>query len=230
MPDEPTLIAQAIDHTLLTQDATKLQILTLCEEAKRYRFASVCVNPYWVPLVTEILDGTPVNPCTVIGFPLGATSTAAKAFEAQTAAAAGAKELDMVLNIGALKSHDDTDVALDIETVADAVHAYDARLKVIIESSILSADEIVRACNLAVESGTDFVKTSTGMFGNRASTEAVAIMRATVGPDIGVKASGGIRDYATATAMLEAGASRLGASASVAIVEAAAKSHGKSLG
>lgn len=212
----PGGVAHAIDHTLLKADATEDQIRKLCEEARQYEFASVCVNPGWVGLAAELLAGSPVKVCTVIGFPLGATTPTAKAIEARDAIANGATEVDMVINVGALKSGDDELVRRDIEAVVNAARGQ-ALTKVIIETALLSREEKVKACLLAKMAGADFVKTSTGFSTGGATVEDIALMRETVGPDMGVKASGGVSDRATADAMVAAGATRIGASASVAI-------------
>lgn len=209
-------LAALIDHTLLKPDATEKDVRKLCEEAKQYGFASVCVNPSWVPLCAELLAGTPVKVCTVIGFPLGATTPTAKAIETRDAIANGANEIDMVINVGALKSGNDELVRQDIEGVVQAAHGK-AMVKVILETALLSREEKIKACLLAKMAGADFVKTSTGFSSGGATVEDIALMRATVGPEMGVKASGGIRDRATAEAMVAAGATRIGASASVAI-------------
>lgn len=213
-------LAGMIDHTLLKPDATEAQITKLCEEAREHGFASVCVNPGWVPLAADLLDGSAVRVCTVIGFPLGATTSTAKAFEAMDALRNGATEVDMVINVGLLKSGKDDEVREDIAVVAEEVREK-ALLKVILETGLLTDAEKVKACQLAEEAGADFVKTSTG-FGHGGATVAdVALMRKTVGPEMGVKASGGIRDYETAMAMIQAGANRIGASAGISIVAAA---------
>ncbi len=209
-------VAHAIDHTLLKADATEEQIRKLCGEAREYEFASVCVNPGWVSLAAELLAGSPVKVCTVIGFPLGATTPTAKAIEARDAIANGATEVDMVINVGALKSGDDDLVRRDIEAVVNAARGQ-ALVKVIIETALLSREEKVKACLLAKMAGADFVKTSTGFSTGGATVEDIALMRETVGPDMGVKASGGVGDRQTAEAMVAAGATRIGASASVAI-------------
>jgi len=210
-------IAKMIDHTLLKADAAKDQIEKLCAEAKEYQFASVCVNPAWVKLASEKLSGTDVKVCTVIGFPLGASTPETKAFETKNAIENGAAEVDMVINIGALKSGDDELVERDIAAVVSEAKGK-ALTKVIIETSLLSDDEKVRACELAVKAGTDYVKTSTGFSTGGATPEDVALMRKTVGPDIGVKASGGVRSAEDAKKMIEAGATRIGASSGAAIV------------
>ncbi|MDT8862908.1 deoxyribose-phosphate aldolase [Alkalihalobacillus sp. MEB130] len=211
-------IANLIDHTALKPDTTKEQILTLCKEAKEYQFASVCVNPTWVSLAAELLQGEQqVKVCTVIGFPLGASTPEVKAFETTNAIENGATEVDMVINIAALKEGNDELVEKDIRAVVQAAKGK-ALTKVIIETSLLTDEEKVRACQLAVRAGTDFVKTSTGFSTGGATVEDIALMRKTVGPTIGVKASGGVRDLAGAVAMVEAGATRIGASAGVSIV------------
>jgi deoxyribose-phosphate aldolase len=217
--NQATGIARSIDHTLLKPDATRVQIEQLCAEARRLRFAAVCVNPTWVPLCARLLVGSGVAVCTVVGFPLGATLTAAKAFEAQQAIDLGAAEIDMVLNIGALKSSNHDLVRDDIRAVAQVCHAGAALLKVIIETALLSDDEKIVACRLAQEAGADYVKTSTGFGPGGATAHDVALMRSTVGPHLGVKAAGGIRTLADALQMIAAGATRIGASAGVQIVD-----------
>ena len=212
-------IAKYIDHTLLAADATKERIEELCREAAEHHFASVCVNSCWVREASALLDGTGVHVCTVVGFPLGAMETKAKAEEAAIAVSNGADELDMVLNIGFLKSGMDSEVLEDIKAVREACRG--RILKVIIETCLLSDEEKVRACILSKEAGADFVKTSTGFSRGGAEVHDVALMHRTVGGSLGVKASGGIRDLDTAMAMIEAGATRIGASAGVAIVKAA---------
>ena len=212
-------LSHLIDHTLLRPDATHDEIAQLCYEARKHGFASVCVNPSHVKLCADLLKGSDVLTCTVVGFPLGATSTEAKTFEAQKAVRDGAKEVDMVINVGALKSRDYELVEHDIASVATAVHAGGAILKVIIEAALLTDDEKVAASQLAKVAGADFVKTSTGFGPGGATAEDVALMRRVVGPKIGVKASGGIRTRADVQKMVEAGATRIGASASVKIVE-----------
>jgi deoxyribose-phosphate aldolase len=211
-------VAGLIDHTLLKADATKEQIKVLCEEAREYNFASVCVNPTWVKYASELLEGSEVKVCTVIGFPLGATTPETKAFETKDAIANGAHEVDMVINIGALKDKDDELVERDIRAVV-AASTGKALSKVIIETSLLTEEEKVRACELAVKAGTDYVKTSTGFSTGGATVEDIALMRKTVGPDIGVKASGGVRNTSDAQNVIEAGATRIGASAGVSIVK-----------
>lgn len=211
-------IAKMIDHTLLKADSTKDQVTTICEEAKEYNFASVCVNPGWVKYSAELLQGTDVKVCTVIGFPLGATTSETKAFETKDAIEKGATEVDMVINIGALKDGNDDLVKKDIQAVTEAAKGK-ALTKVIIETSLLTDEEKERACRLAVEAGTDFVKTSTGFSTGGATIEDIKLMRKTVGPDIGVKASGGVRSVEDAQNMIEAGATRIGASSGVQIVQ-----------
>ena len=212
-------LAKYMDHTLLKADATAEQIDRVVEEAKRYGTASVCVNGYWVPRVHAALKGSGVKTCAVIGFPLGAMSTEAKAWETADAVRAGADEIDMVINIGELKAGNDDAVRADIAAVAQAAHEGGAHLKVIIECCLLTDEEKVRASKLTVKGGADYVKTSTGFSTHGATVEDVALMRATVGPDFGVKAAGGIHSAEEAFAMIEAGATRLGVSASVAILE-----------
>lgn len=214
-------IASYIDHTQLAANATEDKIKKICDEAKEYKFASVCVNTCWASYCARQLAGTGVNVCCVIGFPLGAMSTEAKRFETECAIKDGASEIDMVVNIGRLKDGQDDYVENDIREVKKACG--DKHLKVIIETCLLTDEEKVRACRLAVKAGADFVKTSTGFSTAGAKVEDVALMRKTVGPDIGVKAAGGIRDYETAVKMIEAGASRLGCSAGIAIVQGAEK-------
>lgn len=206
-----------IDHTLLKADATLEQIDQLLTEAKEYAFASVCVNPTWVKYAAEALADTPVKVCTVIGFPLGASTSAVKAFESQNAIQNGADELDMVINIGALKSGDFALVEEDIKAVVEA--SGNKLVKVIIETCLLTDEEKVKACQLAKSAGADFVKTSTGFSTGGATIEDVALMRKTVGPDMGVKAAGGTRSYQDAVAFLAAGANRIGTSAGVAIMQ-----------
>ena len=214
-------IARLIDHTLLRPEATREGILQLCSEAREYNFASVCVNGYWVPLAASQLAGSQVKVCTVVGFPLGATSTESKVGETEAALRAGAQEIDMVQNIGALLGDDDRAVEEEIALVAAASHRHGAILKVILETSLLTDDQKMVACRLAQMAGADFVKTSTGFSSSGATVHDVELMRRTVGPTMGVKASGGIRTLDDALKMLAAGATRIGASASVKIVEAA---------
>ncbi|KMK93860.1 deoxyribose-phosphate aldolase [Rossellomorea marisflavi] len=211
-------IANMIDHTLLKPESTKEQVEILCQEAKEYTFASVCVNPTWVAYAHELLEGTQVKVCTVIGFPLGASTPEVKAFETKDAIANGATEVDMVINIGALKSGDDALVKRDMEAVVAASKGK-ALSKVIIETCLLTDEEKVKACKLAVEAGADYVKTSTGFSTGGATVADITLMRETVGPDIGVKASGGVRSLEDAQNMIEAGATRLGASSGVKIMQ-----------
>ncbi|WP_159549494.1 deoxyribose-phosphate aldolase [Streptococcus halichoeri] len=210
-------INQYIDHTLLKADSVKAQIDQLIAEAKDYHFASVCINPTWVAYAAKALKDSDVKVCTVVGFPLGATSSATKAFETQTALADGADEIDMVINIGALKDGDNQAVEMDIRGVVKA--SGDKLVKVIIETCLLTDEEKVRACQLAVKAGADFVKTSTGFSTGGATLADVKLMRETVGPDFGVKASGGARSFEDAKAFIEAGATRIGTSAGVAIMK-----------
>lgn len=209
-------VAGIIDHTLLKQNATEEQIIKLCQEAKEYHFASVCVNPGYVALAAEELKGTDIAVCTVIGFPLGATTTASKAFETKDAIACGATEVDMVINVGALKSGKWDFVKEDIAGVVKAANG--TLTKVIIETCLLTDEEKARVCKLAKEAGADFVKTSTGFSTGGATPHDVAIMREAVGPELGVKASGGIHNADEAIACIEAGATRLGCSAGIAVV------------
>lgn len=211
-------IASMIDHTLLKPETKKEQVVTLCEEAKAYKFASVCVNPTWVKTSAELLAGSGVDVCTVVGFPLGASTPEVKAFETANAIENGATEIDMVLNIGALKDGDDALLEADMKAVVEAAKGK-ALTKVILETCLLTDEEKVRACEIAVKAGLDFVKTSTGFSTGNATVEDVALMRKTVGDKAGVKASGGVRSLADAEAMVEAGATRIGASAGVKIVE-----------
>ena len=211
------MLGDMIDHTLLKADATREQILKVCAEARQYKFASVCVNPTWVATVAGELQGSGVKTCTVIGFPLGATTSFAKAAETRDAIANGADEVDMVINIGALKAGEDRLVEDDVRAVVQA--AGGRLVKCIIEAAMLSDEEVVRACQLAVKGGIDFVKTSTGFGPGGATVHHVALMRKTVGDKIGVKASGGIHDFPSAVALIEAGANRIGASASIKIME-----------
>ncbi|MFC6039837.1 deoxyribose-phosphate aldolase [Paenisporosarcina macmurdoensis] len=213
-----TNIASMIDHTLLKQDATKEQVKKLCAEAKEYTFASVCVNPTWVKISAELLTGTPVKVCTVIGFPLGASTPETKAFETTDAINNGAGEIDMVLNVGALKSQDLELVKRDIESVVNAAKGK-AIVKVILETCLLSKEEIKVASQLSKDAGADFVKTSTGFSTGGATFEDVALMREVVGPDLGVKASGGVRSLEDVQKMIEAGATRIGASSGVQIMQ-----------
>lgn len=208
-----------IDHTLLKADATKEQITNLCNEAKEYDFASVCVNTSYVPLCKELLKDSDVNVCCVVGFPLGAMDTVSKAFEAKTAVTNGAKEVDMVINIGKLKDKDYDYVTNDIKEVVLA--SKPAIVKVIIETCLLTDEEKVEACKCAMKANAEFVKTSTGFSTNGATVEDVALMKKTVGDTCKVKAAGGIRSYEDAMKMIEAGADRLGCSAGIKIMEGA---------
>lgn len=213
-----TNYASMIDHTLLKAEATKEQIEKLCAEAKEFGFASVCVNPTWVKYCSELLQNSNVLVCTVIGFPLGANTTAVKVFEAKDAIANGAQEVDMVINIGALKDQNFELVQSDITAVVEAAKG-SAIVKVIIETCLLTEEEKVKACELSVAAGADFVKTSTGFSTGGATAEDIALMRKTVGPELGVKASGGVRSLEDMQKMVEAGATRIGASSGVAIVK-----------
>ena len=228
IPDDPD-IAGMIDHTLLKPDATADQIAQLCYEASKFEFASVCINPTHVKLSAKLLQGTQVKVCTVIGFPLGASSPEVKTFEAQTALKDGATEIDMVLNIGALKAGDLKLVAQDIHEVVKVGHEAGAIVKVIIETSLLNDEEKVTACLLAKEAGADFVKTSTGFSGGGATVEDINLMRRVVGPEMGVKASGGVRDFEDAQNMVKAGATRLGASAGVKIIQEQKAANGNGI-
>ena len=219
IPDDQSL-ARMIDHTLLKPDATADMIAQLCFEAQKYHFASVCVNPTHVKLCAELLQGTDVKVCTVIGFPLGATSTEVKVFETKNALENGATEIDMVINIGALKAGDNELVARDICAVVTVAHQANALVKVIIETALLTDEEKTVACLLAKEAGADFVKTSTGFSSGGATAHDVALMRRAVGPDLGVKAAGGIHTHEEAEQLVAAGATRLGASAGVKIIQA----------
>lgn len=213
-------IARLIDHTILKPEATRSEVRQVCAEALKYEFASVCVNPFWVPFVAAELRGSPVKVCTVAGFPLGATSTAAKAAEAQLAIEAGAQEIDMVINLGALLGGEPDVVRADLQKVIAISHGMGAIVKVIIETALLYEDSKILACRLSLEAGAEFVKTSTGFSKAGATAGDVALMRRTVGHSMGVKASGGIRTLEDLKAMVAAGATRIGASASVKIIEA----------
>ncbi|KAF0339695.1 deoxyribose-phosphate aldolase [Pediococcus acidilactici] len=211
-------LAKYIDHTILAPEATQSQVDQIIKEAKEYDFASVVVNPYWVSYVANKLKGTDVNTVTVIGFPLGANTTATKVFEAKDALQNGATELDMVINIGELKAGHDDAVLNDIKAVVEAGHAENRHVKVIIETALLTDEEKVRACEISEKAGADFVKTSTGFSTAGAKVADVKLMKQTVGDRLGVKASGGIHTKAEAEAMIEAGATRLGASSGVKIM------------
>ena len=212
-------LAKMIDHTLLKPDATQDQIAQLCFEARKYGFASVCINPTWVKLCAQLLAGSPVKVCTVIGFPLGATAPEVKLFETQNAIENGATEIDMVINIGALKARDLELVARDIRGVVTTSHARGALVKVIIEAVLLTDEEKTIACLISKEAGADFVKTSTGFASGGATMHDVELMRRTVGPEMGIKAAGGVRTYEDAENMIKAGATRIGASAGVKIIQ-----------
>jgi len=216
-------LARYIDHTVLKPEAAESQITQLCEEALRFQFMAVCVNPIWVKQCAQLLQGSTTRVATVAGFPLGATLPEVKAYETQQVLEAGAHEVDMVINVGALKSKDYALVAREIALVVQAARSGGAITKVIIEAALLDDAEKIRACQLAVEAGADFVKTSTGFASSGATAHDVALMRQTVGPHIGVKAAGGIRTYADVLTMIEAGANRIGASASVKIMQEAAQ-------
>ncbi len=213
-----TSIARMIDHTLLKPEATKQQVEELCAEAKQYGFASVCINPGYVKLCAQLLRDTSVKVCTVIGFPLGATSTESKTFETERAIKDGAREVDMVINVGMLKSGEFDYVQNDILAVVHAAHRNNVLAKVIIETGLLTDEEKIKACVLAKRAGADFVKTSTGFAKGGATVGDIALMRLVVGPDLGIKASGGVRTQEQAKALIESGADRIGASASVKIV------------
>ena len=213
------LSTKLFDHTILKADATRKDVKRVCDEAMAYSFCSVCVNSYYVPYVANLLHGSDVRICSVVGFPLGAMSTRAKALEAKIAVMDGADEIDMVINVGALKDRDYSVVLEDIKAVKEACGEH--ILKVIIETCLLTDDEKVKACELAKEAGADFVKTSTGFSTAGANVEDVRLMRETVGPDMGVKASGGIHDKEFAKELVDAGANRLGTSATIEIVESA---------
>ncbi len=205
-----------IDHTVLKQDAVKADVVKLCNEAVENDFASVCINPYWIPVAKEILTGTNVDICTVIGFPLGANATATKAFETKQAILDGATEIDMVINVGALKDKEYDVVYNDIKAVVDAANG--TLVKVIIETCLLTDEEKVKACELSVKANAHFVKTSTGFSTGGATKEDIALMRKTVGPDVGVKASGGVRSPEDFKAMIEAGATRIGTSSGIKLI------------
>jgi deoxyribose-phosphate aldolase len=217
-------LSKTIDHTLLKADATAAEIETLCAEAREYRFCSVCVNSSYVPLAASQLKDTDVKVCSVVGFPLGAMSTQAKAYEAKVAITEGAEEIDMVIHVGWLKSGELERVEQDIQALREATKG--KILKVIFETALISKEEIVILCEICTRVGVDFVKTSTGFSTGGATLEDVALMKASVGDGVQVKASGGIRDYETARAMIEAGATRLGVSAGIAIVTGAPATQG----
>ena len=215
----PSGIASMIDHTLLKPDATRQQIEDLCREAATFKFATVCVNPTWVATCARLLSGSGVLVCSVVGFPLGATTADVKGYETQRAIFDGAREIDTVINVGALKSGDLRTVEKDIEAVVAPCRACGALSKVIIEAALLTDDEKVTACTLAKAAGADYVKTSTGFGPGGATAADVALMRRVVGAEMGVKAAGGVRDYESAQAMIKAGATRVGASAGIKIVQ-----------
>jgi deoxyribose-phosphate aldolase len=214
-------VAGLIDHTLLKPDATRAEIETLCREAREYSFATVCLNPTWVPLAARLLRGSPVGVCTVVGFPLGATTPDVKQYETRRVIFDGATEVDMVINVGALKSGDVRTVQVDIEAVVDVCRAAGVVSKVIIETALLTDEEKVTSCTLAKAAGATFVKTSTGFARSGATPADVALMRRVVGAGMGVKAAGGVRDLSGAQEMVKAGATRIGASAGVKIVQEA---------
>jgi deoxyribose-phosphate aldolase len=219
--DSTEEIASLIDHTILKPDATADDVRRICAEAREYGFASVCVNPYWVRLVAAELAGSKVKVCSVVGFPLGAGTTTIKSAEAEQAIQDGAREIDMVLNVGELRAGNDEAVRREIQAVAETCHRGGAILKVILETALLNDEQKQRACSLAKAAGADFVKSSTGFGPGGATVADIALMRAAVGPSMGVKASGGIRTIEDLRAMVAAGASRIGASASVQIAGAA---------
>lgn len=219
-------LAAMIDHTILAPTASEADVRRLCAEAREHGFASVCANPVWAPVLAQELDGASAVPCVVIGFPFGASATEVKAFETTTAVAAGAAEVDMVINIADARAEKRQALVDDIKAVVDAAHAGNAKVKVIIETSELTDAQKVLACEAAVEAGADFVKTSTGYSSAGATVEDIALMRKTVGSNIGVKASGGVRTREQALAMIEAGANRIGASKGIAIIEAGEAGEG----
>src|ERR1700733_3165433 len=219
-------IARLIDHTMLKPEATADKIIKLCDEAREHGFASVCVNPVWVPVVVQELTGSSVKTCTVVGFPLGANATATKIFEAGKALRSGAQEIDMVINIGALVGDDLAVVLADIRGVTEETHGAEAIVKVILETCLLTDEQKITACKVCLEAGADFVKTSTGFSTGGATVEDVALMRKTVGPALGVKASGGVRSYADVMKMVDAGATRIGTSSGVAILAGALAAEG----
>lgn len=221
-PAEVRALARLMDHTLLRPHATRGQIEQLADEARQWCFGSICVNSTWVPAAAEKLRGSGVKVAAVVGFPFGATVTSVKCAEAQAVILAGAEEVDMVMNVGAMKSGDLEAVENDIRGVAEVCHEGGALLKVILENAYLTDEEKIEACRIAKKAGADYVKTSTGFAPSGATASDVRLMRETVGPDMGVKAAGGIRTLADAVAMLDAGATRLGTSASIAILEEAA--------
>lgn len=215
-------VAALIDHTILKPEATRDDVVKVCREARQYNFASVCVNPYWVPVVAAELANSPVKVCTVVGFPLGATPAKIKVAETEACLAAGAQEVDMVINVGALRSGDYDTVEHDIRSVVEASHRAGAIVKVILETALLDDNQKAIACSLSKIAGADFVKTSTGFGPGGATVHDITLMRLTVGPEMGVKASGGVRTLEDLKAMAAAGATRIGASASVKIIQATA--------
>ena len=217
--DRPETIAALIDHTLLKPESARADVERVCAEARRASFASVCINPFWVRFAIRELEGSPVRVCTVIGFPLGANETGTKVAEARTALAQGATELDVVQNVGALRSGEAQIVRDELRQLADVAHSHGALLKVILETALLSGEEKRASCHLAAEAGVDFVKTSTGFAGGGATVDDVQLMRSIVGADIGVKASGGVRTLAALREMVQAGANRIGTSSGVSILK-----------
>lgn len=217
-PEYPEVLASLIDHTLLKPEATEADITRLCEEAERCRFAAVCVNPCWVPLCASTLSGSVVRVCTVIGFPLGANAHEIKRAELDLAIRQGAVELDMVQNVGALRSGQIAAVDREIQDLAETAHRYGALLKVILETSLLTEEQIVWSCRIAARAGADFVKTSTGFSSAGASAPHIRLMRQTVGDSMGVKASGGVRTLSALREMVAAGANRIGTSSGVSIL------------
>jgi deoxyribose-phosphate aldolase len=224
--NHPEAVASLIDHTLLKPEVARGDIVQLCEEARAFGFRSVCVNPYWLPVVSDILAGGAVNLCTVIGFPLGANDRRTKIAEAELALSQGAQELDMVQNIGALRSGDFGAVRDEIAAIADVAHRRGAIVKVILETCLLDDREKAMACTLAAEARADFVKTSTGFSTHGATVEDVKLMRQTVGPSMGVKASGGIRTLEALKQMVGAGANRIGTSSGVKMMGELEQAHG----
>ena len=219
-------LAAMIDHTILAPNASEADVRRLCAEAREHGFASVCANPVWASVLAEELSGSSALACVVVGFPFGASATEVKAFEAKTAVAAGAQEVDMVINIAAAIAEDREALVRDIRAVAEACHDGGASLKVIIETSELTDEQKVLACEATVEAGADFVKTSTGYSSSGATAEDIALMRKTVGPNVGVKASGGVRTREQALEMIAAGANRIGASKGISIIGAGEAGEG----
>lgn len=221
LPEAAQKLAAYIDHTILKPEATPTDIENLCNEARQYQFAAVCVNPVYVKLAADLLTGSGVAVCAVVGFPLGANATAVTCFETKQAIKDGATEIDMVIHVGGLKAGNTQAVKADMSAIVQTAHQYNVICKVILETALLNEAEKVLACQLAQQAGADYVKTSTGFSSGGATLADVTLMRQTVGPLMGVKASGGIRDYATAQKMITAGASRLGLSAGVQIIQEA---------